>query len=413
MIKAKAIYFRHFIILLFAILPLLSYSQNRKERKKKAKCENLSEQDLIKYTSLSDVESSIKKAKGWTIQNNGAWYSMDNELPFADQKANKDESGDRTLGKDNFIVLEMRKLMIGNNQYNVLIKKYRDGKYEFPVLKEGWSGFNSLDYYVFSSTKLNAILPDPAPFNEKYAVNLDVLARGTIKDYAHKNWKSILVGNAQEVHMGAKLNGWNLILAIYPISNNDTRVCRFRLIKSFDNNYLASIYTGPNNWKQIFDYSFYEVKFYTFKNFIDGAKQDYIPVNTNPASSSDPYQNYYNWGVLKYQTGDYIKAIDYFQKALNANPGKTGFMLYSYMGNAQSKLHRFSDAIGSYDRALEMKPNDIMNYSNWVRNYFNRGVAKYYMNDMNGACSDWHKSLELGFGPAHDYIMEYCKEKEK
>jgi len=413
MLKLKAIYFRHFIILVFALLPLLSFSQSKREKKKKAKCEAVSEQDLIKYASLSDVESSIKNAKGWAMQNNGAWYSMNNQIPFPDQKANRDKSGARKLGEDNFIVLELRKLMIGNKQYNVLIKKYRDGKYEFPILKENWTDFNSLDYYVFSSTKLAKILPDPTPFNQKYAINLNVFARGTIKDYDHKNWQSILVGNAQQVHFGEKINGWNLILAVYPINNNDNRVCRFRLIKSFDNNYLTSIYTGPNNWKRIFDHSFYEVKFYTFQNFIEQAKEDYIPVNTSSGAAKDPYKNFYNWGILKYQTGDYIKAIDYFEKALDANPKTKDFMVYSYMGNAQSKLHRFNDAVGSYNRALQMKPDNIMDYSNWVRNYFNRGVAKYYLDDMNGACIDWRKALELGFGPAHDYILEYCNDKEK
>lgn len=413
MLKPNATYYRHFIIILLAILPLFGYSQSRKERRKKAKCEAVTEQDLIKYASLSDVESSITAAKGWTMQNNGAWYSMDNQLPFSDQKANRNHSGERKYGQDNFIVLEMRKLMIGNDQYNVLIKKYHDGKYEFPVLKERWTDINSLDYYIFSSQKLEKILPEPTPFNEKYAVNLDVFARGTIKDYDHKNWQSILVGNAQQVRLGEKINGWNLIMAVYPIKNKDTRICRFRFIKTFDNNYLTSIYTSPNNWRRIFDYSFYEVKFHTFKSFIEEAKQNYIPVDKNMASSSDPYQNYYNWGILKYQTGDYISAINYFEKAIDAKPNITDFMLYSYMGNAQSKLHRFNDAIGSYDRALEMKPTNIMDYSNWVRNYFNRGVAKYYLDDMKGACYDWHKALELGFGPAHDYILEYCNEKEK
>lgn len=413
MLRKNRTYFRYAIIFLLAFLPLLSYSQKKKRKSKKAKCETVSEQDLIKYASLSEVESSIKEAKGWAMQNNGAWYSMDNQLPYSDQKANRDKTGERQFGQDNFIVLEMRKLMIGNDQYNVIIKKYHDGKYEFPVLKEGWTPFNSLDYYVFSSKKLDAILPDPTPFNKKYAVNLDVFARGTIKDYDHKNWQSILVGNVQQVHLGEKLNGWNLILAVFPIKNKDSRICRFRFIKSFDNNYLTKIYTGPNNWERIFDYSFYEVKFHTFKSFIEGAKQNYIPVDKNMNLTNDPAKNFYNWGILKYQTGDYIKAIEYFEKTIEADPNPTDFMLYSYMGNAQSKLHRFNDAIGSYDRALEMKPSNVMDYSNWVRNYFNRGVAKYYLDDMKGACYDWHKALELGFGPAHDYLLEYCNEKEK
>jgi len=83
-------------------------------------------------------------------------------------------------------------------------------------------------------------------------------------------------------------------------------------------------------------------------------------------------------------------------------------MIYSFLGNARSKLHLFNDAIADYDKALSLDPKSIMDYSDWVKNYYNRGVAKYYLGDMDGACRDWKKSLELGFGPAHDYIMKYC-----
>lgn len=415
--KSKVILFRSFFIILLALVPLFSFSQKRKKEDKKSKHETVNEQNLIRYSSISDVESSIEKATGWAVQNNGAWYSMKNEIPFADQMSNPDHYGARKLGQDNFIELEMRKLMIGNTQYSVLIKIYRDGSYEFPLLKEGWKGYNSLDYYIFNSKKLDKILPDNVVFNQSYAVNLDVFARGTIKDYTHKSWKSILVGNAQQIHLDEKVNGWNLIFAVYPIRNKNQLVCRFRLIKSFHNNFLTSMYTSPNNWDKLFERSFYEVKFYSFKNFIDGAKKDFIPVNPISVSVQDPFQNYFNWGILKYQTGDYIKAIQYFNDALKIKPNTNDFLLFSYRGNAQSKLHHYNDAIRSYDRALELRPDNVMEYSNWVRNYFNRGVTKYYLNDMNGACSDWNTALELGFGTAYKYIQEYCnkysKEKKK
>lgn len=416
--KSKVIFLRSFVFIVLALLPLLSYSQKHRKERKNDKKEAIKEQDLVRYSSLSGVESSIDKATGWAVQNNGAWYSMDNQIPYSDQKSNNDTYGDRALGQDNFTKLEMRKLMIGNTQYTVLIKEYRDGKYEFPLLKEDWKGYNSLDYYVFNSQTLSKILPDNVAFNQSYAVNLNVFARGTIINYDHKNWESILVGNVQQVNLGETVNGWNLIVAVYPIRNNGAEVCRFRLIKSFDSKFLVSMYTSPNDWSKLFDRSFYEVKFYTFKNFIDGAKQYFIPVSGSETGlQEDPYHNYFNWGILKYQIGDYIKAIQYFNEALKLKPNTQDFMLFSYLGNAQSKLHRYEDAIGSYDRALQLRPTDVMNYSNWVRNYFNRGVTKYYLNDMSGACGDWNKALELGFGTAYEYIQEYChdysKEKKK
>jgi tetratricopeptide (TPR) repeat protein len=415
MCKDKAVFLRIFVALAFLALPLFSTAQKKHEKKKeKNKCETVSEQDLINYATLSPPISVIDHATGWSKQNNGAWYSMPNEIPFHDQKANKDKTGSRTLGLDNFIQLEMRSLIIGNRQYSVLIKKYHDGVYEFPVLKENWKPYKSLDFYVFPTTRLFELLPDSVPFNESYATGLHVLARGTIKDYPHKNWESILVGMAEQTHLGERINGYDLIIAVYPIKNQGKEVCRFRLIQSFDNTYLQSIYTAPNHWAYLFNREFYEVSFYKFKNFVQPAKNQYVKVIPETGNSAaNTFQNNYNWGLLKYRAGDYIKAIEYFQKAIALNPKTQDFMIYSYLGNAQSKLHRYSDAIDSYDQALSINPQNVMQYSNWVRNYFNRGVARYYIGDEEGACKDWNKALSLGFGTAHDYILEYCNKKQK
>ncbi len=415
MFKGKTIFFRIFIVVAFLAVPVFSSAQKRHKKKKdKNKCETVSEQDLINYATLSPPISVIDHATGWSKQNNGAWYSMKNEIPYHDQKANKDNSGSRTLGLDNFIQLEMRSLIIGNKQYSVLIKKYRDGVYEFPVLKENWQPYKSLDFYVFPTERLFTLLPDSVPFNEAYAVGLHVLARGTIKNYEHKNWESILVGIAEQTHLGERINGNDLIIAVYPIKNGTKEVCRFRFIKSFDNSYLQSIYTAPNHWAYLFNREFYEVKYYEFKNFVQEAKDEYvkvIPETGHPAANT--FQNNYNWGLLKYRAGDYIKAIEYFRKAIALDPQTHDFMIFAYLGNAQSKLHRYSDAVDAYDQALSIQPQNVMQYSNWVRNYFNRGVAKFYLGDTQGACKDWNKALELGFGPAHDYIMEYCNKKRK
>ena len=104
-----------------------------------------------------------------------------------------------------------------------------------------------------------------------------------------------------------------------------------------------------------------------------------------------------------------IKDISYFNEALKINPDPDDFLIYSFRGNARSKMQKYNDAIDDFDKALDMQPKDIMDYSNWVKNYFNRGVAKYYLDDLNGACKDWNKALELGFGQAHDFIMDYCE----
>jgi len=374
-------------------------------------CENLNESDLVNFSSLSPVQSEIVNLKGWAKQDNGNWLSAPNRIPFTGERTNKSSGGERKLGQDNMLALQLRKVMIGNKQYNVMVKKYYDGEYEFPVLRENWKGFKSLDFYVFPSYKLEDILPNEIPFNEQYAVNLQLFARGTVRNYENKYEDDEIVRAIQRVERGEVVNDWNIIFAVFPIKNGDKEVVRFKLIKSFNDEYLSSFYTASSNWESNFEMTFYETNFFRFKSFIRDAQEYVLDIteNVDNLSPNSSYENNYNWGILKYQMGDWPSAIDYFTKAIADKPDTQDFLIYSFRGNARSKMQRYNDAIDDFDKALDIKPDDIMEYSNWVKNYFNRGVAKYYLNDLVGACKDWNKALELGFGQAHDYIMDYCE----
>jgi tetratricopeptide (TPR) repeat protein len=396
---------------LFIILLVLFTANN--QAFSQANSENSDDSDLVNFSSLSPVQAEINDLRGWAKQDNGTWLSANNRIPFTDEKTNKSTKGERKLGQDNLISLQLRKVLIGKKQYNVLVKKYHDGEYEFPVLQEEWTGFKSLDFYVFPSSKLDEILPEEIPFNEQYAVNLNVFARGTIKDYENKHENDEIMRAIQRVERVEVVNDWNIIFAVFPIKNGDDEVVRFKLIQSFNKQFLASYYTAPTNWENNFEVSFYETNFFRFKSFIRDAQEYVLDVtedvdNLTPQSS---YENNYNWGILKYQMGDWPSAIDYFNKALLDDPDTQDFLLYSFRGNARSKMQYYGDAISDFDRALDIKPEDVMDYSNWVKNYFNRGVAKYYLEDISGACKDWNKALELGFGQAHDFITDYCEEQ--
>ena len=88
---------------------------------------------------MSPVQSGIYEAKGWSIQDNGKWAYAMNKIPHTDSKSNNARPGGlNELGQDNFYSLELRKIMIDDEQYNVLVKKYNDGEFEFPFLQRNW-----------------------------------------------------------------------------------------------------------------------------------------------------------------------------------------------------------------------------------------------------------------------------------
>lgn len=389
--------------------------------------------DLENFSIMSPVQSSIETATGWSMQDNGKWAYADNKIPFTDSRSNAARpEGLNTLGQDNFISLELRKIMIDDIQYNVLIKKYNDGEFEFPFLQRNWKAYKSLDFWVFRGEKLRELLPEETPWNVMYLVDLRCYVTSTIKNYERTvflgsnlslaSYATGVVGNFQQTRSGYEeqiiktiqdkkagktLNDGNLLFAVYPIRSGDKEVARFKLVKTYMNDNLIKMQTSPDNWRNLFSESFYEVDYNVYHNFINQSLAFFVDVDKVLTA----YDKHYNWGMLRYQIGDYTGALEAFNKALLENPRTEDFMIYAYRGNTRSKMGLHREAIADFDRAIALRPKRIVDYPNWVRNYFNRGVAKYYLNNSEGACEDWKKAYDLGYGSASEYLLDFCGRK--
>ena len=64
-------------------------------------------------------------------------------------------------------------------------------------------------------------------------------------------------------------------------------------------------------------------------------------------------------------------------------------------------LSKQKPAMGDYDQAVKLKPND-------GAYYFKRGLLKQVMGDKKGGCKDYKKAVELGCTDAADYAGR-CK----
>ena len=329
---------------------------------------------------------------------------MKNVIPFTNYKTNKRPTPKFKLGQENFTELQLRKVLISEKQYSVLIIDYKDGEYEFPLLEENWHSYNSVIYYVFDARNLLKVLPEEVEFNKPYSVNLDVYCYGIVKDYNPEIISDIIVNKITKTQALTNYNQANLVWAVYPVSKDGKKTCRFKMIKSYVTKHLYTFYTDPRHLEELFKHSYYETKYHKFKNFIRGAQQQIIPMS----EEFSEFQNHYNWGMLNYQSGNFDLAIDEFSKAVESDPDNEVSMIYSYRGISKLKLNKFNEAIEDFDKAIEIKPKEVKEYSNWIKNYYNRGVARFYINDLEGACQDWNKSYELGFGISLEYLNKYC-----
>jgi tetratricopeptide (TPR) repeat protein len=71
-------------------------------------------------------------------------------------------------------------------------------------------------------------------------------------------------------------------------------------------------------------------------------------------------------------------------------------------GISKASLGYNKEAIIDYDKSIELDPKNKFRY-------YNRGVAKHKLGDVEGACHDWSKAGELGISDAYTLIKQLCK----
>ncbi|GAA4300119.1 hypothetical protein GCM10023183_10080 [Nibribacter koreensis] len=152
------------------------------------------------------------------------------------------------------------------------------------------------------------------------------------------------------------------------------------------------------------------------------------------STSQDDYDAVWNIGVTYNSMKEFEKARQYFKRAKGIRPndirlhenigygylqenkldsalvefesmrrikGKSEKAYYG-IGRANLGKGNFNEAILAFDKAIEIKPDYALAYQN-------RGAAKIELQDMDGACKDWHKCLELGVTQLQPYLKQFCK----
>ena len=103
---------------------------------------------------------------------------------------------------------------------------------------------------------------------------------------------------------------------------------------------------------------------------------------------------YRNWvtdndfisGLIYQESGDNESAIEFYDKAIKANPQDASS--YNNRGNAKRHLGDHKGAIADYDRTIEIDPQDADAYNN-------RGIVKRKLGDSKGAIADYGRAIEI------------------
>jgi tetratricopeptide (TPR) repeat protein len=116
-------------------------------------------------------------------------------------------------------------------------------------------------------------------------------------------------------------------------------------------------------------------------------------VNCCLASSSDKiarnefdYMYWQRLGVQSFECGDYVSAVQYYDKAVSLEP-RDAYAMY-YKGVALDELGRHDEAIKSYDNAICMLPDSEVFWAG-------KGLSLYYHSEYEAAIECFNKSIQL------------------
>jgi tetratricopeptide (TPR) repeat protein len=361
---------------------------------------------------ISEVQAIIEEANGWVLQDNGSWLSAKNKILLYRSEQNRYADPLQKLGHQNFEQLEIQEVLIGDEQYIVLVIKYIGGYFEFPDLRQNFHKTKNARYVVFHAKKLEDIMLAASTFNEPSAINLDVFCSDNIIGYDKKQLTTQIAYNILRVEKMEEPSKFTMILALMPAIVNGEKLFRFRYVNLFNQESIYQKYLLPANKSRHFERSYFEVPFQTFIDFF-GA----IQVYKSDFNLQEPenFEDFYKRGALRYERKNFEGALSDFRAALKLKPDTDFWLLYAIMGSTQHQLENYKAAIRSFEKAILLEPSDDQQKQTWIRNYYNRGLSHLMLNNKEDACSDFQQAKLLGITDeeALKVIKKSCKGKIK
>lgn len=119
--------------------------------------------------------------------------------------------------------------------------------------------------------------------------------------------------------------------------------------------------------------------------------------------SKDP-NAYYSRAIVKNELYTWKSALKDYDKAIEIAPKFASALINR--GGLKDENGDYQGAIEDYQKVLQIDNSEIENKQ---QAYFNLGNTKLNLKDINGACENWKKALELGAKYAKEKIDEYCK----
>jgi hypothetical protein len=232
------------------------------------------------------INSQLNKSTGWTLNPEGQWVSRLNRIPAFIENEFKTLIDYEVygLGIDNFISYQIRDVKIQDSTYAILIKKFKDGYYRYETIKEGWTAYNSVEYYVFKKHELKKL--DSIKVDSINLIKIDIQYTNRISWIKNETYildiQKDIVKQIEDNKEFIKKDNY-LIFHIAPYESKNkvqyqiySSYSKYNFIKGIIKEYNVKDDSGiySLNQKQIyltndlFRYCYYETDLFTFNSFL-------------------------------------------------------------------------------------------------------------------------------------------------
>jgi hypothetical protein len=232
------------------------------------------------------INRQLTKATGWTLNPEGQWVSRANRIPAFIENEFKiliDYEKDG-LGIDNFISYQMRDIKIQDSTYGILIKKYKDGYYKYEAINEGWTAYNSVEYYVFNKRELKNL--DSIKIDSINLVKIDIIYSNSITWISNETYitdiQKAIAKQIEEKKETTKNENY-LIFHIAPYKSKNkvqyqiySNYSKYNIIGGILREHKVKDENGKYSWDQkqiyltndLFKYCYFETDLMTFNSFL-------------------------------------------------------------------------------------------------------------------------------------------------